>query len=763
FPVLVNALSGVVRSAGDAGLPARVPLVVPVAPEARPPEPSTEGSSHEDDDSDGEDDSDEEAVVEVIDGEPEPSEDRWLKFAMSALKVVEPHVGPLVGSLTGKLHKGSTGPQAGIPTGAVAPAADLGTHLDAIRAGLTSEEVTLAMQITDELSIAEKLAHVNRLRAMSVPEAVAYLRGELARRRTAPERALSVAELDAHLAAVRAALTAEESQALQLTLEELPSELRHGYRQKLAGMSVPEAVAYARRELAALGRNFAPPRRTDAPRTASAPTVSRGDAPSVPQDRHPAQRATSSTPGNRRRDGLRTGRSTIDGSRAPASVASHRAGPPTPGDLRGVVSPTTQSHIAAIQNELTPEEDLAVRTHLAAMSPADRSAWVSTLLMLPVPEAVATVRADLASRRVSQVGPGAPRSSAVASAPTEPALEPAPTAASLAFAMPEVNPPANAGADAMPADPELVLAAAPVGTPPTAPAPAGASVPAPEADTVVAPVPTPLPALMPAASSVPSPEPVTIAAPVLEPATVVAPVAHEALGPVTTSADAPRPRDTDAHRHLGAIESALTPEERHLVYAMIAQMSPEEREAWLDNLVSVSVPDGVAGLRDAIQGVITEEIQIPERVRSAPNTSDLSPDTQEPIDDPALDTADEVEDDQGEEDDEPAGTDTSPKPTAGARAARTAATAPNRPATLPDPGLPTLDAETTNRFRAIEQALGIEERMRLMELASHQPAAALRLWVAALSQLSVPEAVARLRVVLAEAERIAGTKKGGVS
>src|SRR5215470_6853906 len=35
FPVLVNALSGVVRSAGDAGLPARVPLVVPVTPEVK--------------------------------------------------------------------------------------------------------------------------------------------------------------------------------------------------------------------------------------------------------------------------------------------------------------------------------------------------------------------------------------------------------------------------------------------------------------------------------------------------------------------------------------------------------------------------------------------------------------------------------------------------------------------------------------------------------------------------------------------------------
>src|SRR4029079_17673820 len=52
FPVLVNALSGVVRSAGDAGLPARVPRVVPVTPEVKPAELTSDATGDKDDEED---------------------------------------------------------------------------------------------------------------------------------------------------------------------------------------------------------------------------------------------------------------------------------------------------------------------------------------------------------------------------------------------------------------------------------------------------------------------------------------------------------------------------------------------------------------------------------------------------------------------------------------------------------------------------------------------------------------------------------------
>jgi hypothetical protein len=58
-----------VRSAGDAGLTARVPLVIPAAPEAKPAEASDPDRETDDDESD-EGESDEQEAVEVA-AEPE--------------------------------------------------------------------------------------------------------------------------------------------------------------------------------------------------------------------------------------------------------------------------------------------------------------------------------------------------------------------------------------------------------------------------------------------------------------------------------------------------------------------------------------------------------------------------------------------------------------------------------------------------------------------------------------------------------------------
>src|SRR5581483_1019039 len=90
FPVLVNALSGVVRSAGDAGLPARVPLVVPVAPEVKPTVANTDEDEDDEDDQDDDDDDDDidEEELELVE-EAEPAW-TWPRFAATAMDRLGP-------------------------------------------------------------------------------------------------------------------------------------------------------------------------------------------------------------------------------------------------------------------------------------------------------------------------------------------------------------------------------------------------------------------------------------------------------------------------------------------------------------------------------------------------------------------------------------------------------------------------------------------------------------------------------------------------
>jgi hypothetical protein len=190
FPVLVNALSGVVRSAGDAGLPARVPLVVPVAPEAKPVEQASSAKdSDEDDDDEEEDDDEEDDEAEEVEGAEAAPESgwNWPRVAGSALEKFGPQLESLVGGIPAlaatlggamRIKRGAakaTEPASGAP----APAADIGAHLIAIRAALTAEEGAMVMALANELSMADKLTYFEKLRGMSVPEAVAYVRAEL--------------------------------------------------------------------------------------------------------------------------------------------------------------------------------------------------------------------------------------------------------------------------------------------------------------------------------------------------------------------------------------------------------------------------------------------------------------------------------------------------------------------------------------------------------------------------------------------------------
>src|SRR5262249_55004311 len=102
FPVVANAMAGVVRSASDAGLTTRVPLVVPVAPEPKP-----EDTAGRDDDDGEESDESDEPIVEEIESDhaavevaPQP-EYSWPRVAQTLADQLPPHVGPLLAGLPG--------------------------------------------------------------------------------------------------------------------------------------------------------------------------------------------------------------------------------------------------------------------------------------------------------------------------------------------------------------------------------------------------------------------------------------------------------------------------------------------------------------------------------------------------------------------------------------------------------------------------------------------------------------------------------------
>ena len=89
--------------------------------------------------------------------------------------------------------------------------------------------------------------------------------------------------------------------------------------------------------------------------------------------------------------------------------------------------------------------------------------------------------------------------------------------------------------------------------------------------------------------------------------------------------------------------------------------------------------------------------------------------------------------------------------------------------TVPSAGLPTLDPEAYRHFMAINAVLTFAERMRVFELGARLSPAELRGWIAALTPLSVTEAVAKVRAALAMADTSAANgnahavEKGGVS
>ena len=272
------------------------------------------------------------------------------------------------------------------------------------------------MALANELSMTDKLAYFQKLRGMSVPEAVAYVRAELATlarnsahgaagpgtdEETEPGLAMSDAEIDAHVGAIRGAMTPEESETVRVMFEELVFEHRLLWVEKLCRMSVPEGVAFLRGKLAEA--------------RARRPGARRGRAADRARAERRAGRGAGATPASARPPGARARRS----SRAATVGASpdrlrrrsrprrrprrRTGGAPTAG--LGMVSPATQAHIAAIQSALTRRGGHAV-AGLPRRAAAGRAVRLDRhLLMLPVPEAVAMIRAQLAADRAGAAQP----------------------------------------------------------------------------------------------------------------------------------------------------------------------------------------------------------------------------------------------------------------------------------------------------------------------------------------------------------------------
>jgi hypothetical protein len=280
--------------------------------------------------------------------------------------------------------------------------------------------------------------------------------------------------------------------------------------------------------------------------------------------------------------------------------------------------------------------------------------------------------------------------------------------------------------------------------------------------------------------------------------------------------------ERNADLHLAEIERALTPDERVRMHAMINQLPPDERDVWLDKLLSAPPSQGTAMLRDALGEANAQPRTTTPPVRSAPvaTASDDAPGaaTQAPehasaqheppveiteLDDTAdLDDAGELDDtadlDDAADLDDTAeiseldatseladSADRTSEPTRAADPAHSApraddATAPQdadprradrdaRPTkesapTSRAPGAGTADTDPGHHLAAIEAVLTLAEKMRAHELAAQRPAAELRRWYAELLGLSVPDAVAKILAELARSDADPrATKKGGAS
>jgi hypothetical protein len=177
---------------------------------------------------------------------------------------------------------------------------------------------------------------------------------------------------------------------------------------------------------------------------------------------------------------------------------------------------------------LATDERTAMRKHFAALAER-RSLSSATLLMLPVADAVAVVRRP--GRRIRRPRTG--------EAPAQTYRRP--------------TPPIQAPIAAGEASPDRAM---------SMPCASGSGVGASAGAHDV---------------SARSAMPATAVAPDPSAAAIVVPSAAPSSAPATV--------ERNAHTHLAEIDSTLAPEERLLVHTMISELSPDDRDAWLDRLV----------------------------------------------------------------------------------------------------------------------------------------------------------------------------------
>ena len=363
-----------------------------------------------------------------------------------------------------------------------------------------------------------------------------------------------------------------------------------------------------------------------------------------------------------------------------------------------------------------------MRRHFASLSPGDRAGWIGTLLMLPVAEAIAMTRTQLAGDAAASRGSGATNASAIE-----------PPAATPRDSTPATGPAAKPTAPRRTSrnQPGATTSATTLPTVATDPAPTD---PAPTRATVSSGATAALPTTA-AADALASTTPAITAPAAAAPPTTPEPAAV-AGSELVSAAPPARALTRSAHTHLADIESALRPEERLMVHTLIAGLSPEERDVWLDTLLSVPSTEGVAMLRDTLHTRTSERHGVPLAIGAASvpvmvGAGEQLDDDQDDHD-PDNRQQDDHEDDDHEDDDHE---DDDQRPDSEAALAMSDA-------------LPTLDEASLAHFQAIEDALTLAEKMRAHELAAQRPAAELRAWYAELREMSVPDAVAKLRTEL---------------
>jgi hypothetical protein len=161
------------------------------------------------------------------------------------------------------------------------------------------------------------------------------------------------------------------------------------------------------------------------------------------------------------------------------------------------------------------------------------------------------------------------------------------------------------------------------------------------------------------------------------------------------------------------------------VETLLEKLAPEIVKAVLSG--KLQVPGGVGALLDCRRAVPVTDASEPPTMR--PPGAGPAPDRRDPA--PAASSRPRA----------PA------QPRAGGPAAPLAA--PAMPATEAPEGLPTIDQSDLAHFTAILNALTLKERMYAQALTAELSSADLRAWIAELKHLTIGDAVAKIRAVLA--------------